>query len=225
MKKIGLICIVLVLALGTLGVGYATWSQELIITETVNTGKFCMEFAEPVSLLDELAPPPIFPLLKPEDGDWNADEGFNNVHQMNKNVGWGEIELVDPLNGDCFQGILVKLHDVYPGYYNHAYYIIHNCGTIPAVLPEVIVRNSAGDIIGIITHDAGMVTMDLDGNGVDDFQILYGNHIGDFQYNPCERIDISFEMLVLQDDDPTWQGNSFSFYLELPFIQYNGEYP
>lgn len=218
MKKIGIICIVLVLALGTLGVGYATWSQELVITETVNTGKFCMEFMEPVKMFDQDAPPPVFPTTTP---DWNATRGFESVYEVDKNVGWGEIELTDPFDDPHYAGILVTLHDVYPGYYNHAYYVIHNCGTIPAILPVVIVKNSAGVEIGRITHDAGKVTMDLDGNGVDDFQILYGNHIGDFQYNPCERIDISFEMLVLQDDDPNWQGNTFSFTLELPFVQYN----
>ena len=218
MKKTGLICLVLLLALGALGVGYATWSQTLTITETVNTGKFCMEFMEPVSLLDELGPPPLFPT---DDPDWNAEENFANVHQVNKNVAWGEIELTDPFEDPHYAGILVTLHDVYPGYYNHAYYIIHNCGTIPAVLPVVIVKDCDDVEIGRITHDADILTMDLDGNGTDDFQILYGNHIGDFQYNPCERIDISFEMVVLQDDDPAWQGKEFCFYLELPFVQYN----
>ena len=38
MKKIGLLCLALVLALGTLGVGYAMWSDEVTIEGTVNTG-------------------------------------------------------------------------------------------------------------------------------------------------------------------------------------------
>jgi hypothetical protein len=38
MKKIGLLCLALVLALGTLGVGYAMWSDQVTITGTVNTG-------------------------------------------------------------------------------------------------------------------------------------------------------------------------------------------
>lgn len=39
MKKIGLICLAVVLAVGVGGLAYATWSQELTITETVNTGE------------------------------------------------------------------------------------------------------------------------------------------------------------------------------------------
>ena len=38
MKRIGLLCLALVLALGTLGVGYAMWSDEVTIEGTVDTG-------------------------------------------------------------------------------------------------------------------------------------------------------------------------------------------
>jgi len=39
MKKIGLICLALVLALGALGVGFAMWDKTLYIDGTVNTGE------------------------------------------------------------------------------------------------------------------------------------------------------------------------------------------
>ncbi len=38
MKKIGLLCLALVLALGALGVGYAAWTDTITIQGTVNTG-------------------------------------------------------------------------------------------------------------------------------------------------------------------------------------------
>ncbi|GAI88098.1 unnamed protein product, partial [marine sediment metagenome] len=44
MKKLGLLCLTLVLALGTLGVGYAMWSDTLTITGDVNTGEFIVVF-------------------------------------------------------------------------------------------------------------------------------------------------------------------------------------
>ena len=43
MKKIGLICLALVLALGTLGVGYAMWSDTVIISGNVTTGSVDIE--------------------------------------------------------------------------------------------------------------------------------------------------------------------------------------
>jgi hypothetical protein len=46
MKKIGLLCMALVLALGMLGVGYAMWKDEVTIEGTVNTGTVEIEIVE-----------------------------------------------------------------------------------------------------------------------------------------------------------------------------------
>ena len=40
MKKIGLIALIVVLALGIIGVGYAAWTQSLQVNGTVNPGTF-----------------------------------------------------------------------------------------------------------------------------------------------------------------------------------------
>ncbi len=40
MKKIGILVLALVMALGALGVGYAQWTQNLNVTANVNTGNF-----------------------------------------------------------------------------------------------------------------------------------------------------------------------------------------
>ena len=45
MKKIGLLALALVLALGTLGVGYAMWFEDLYIYGTVNTGTLDAEWS------------------------------------------------------------------------------------------------------------------------------------------------------------------------------------
>ena len=39
MKKIGILCLALVLALGSLGIGFAHWSDQLYVEGTVNTGE------------------------------------------------------------------------------------------------------------------------------------------------------------------------------------------
>jgi hypothetical protein len=43
-RKVGLIVLVVVIALGVLGVGYAAWTQTLTITGTVATAKFDVNF-------------------------------------------------------------------------------------------------------------------------------------------------------------------------------------
>jgi predicted ribosomally synthesized peptide with SipW-like signal peptide len=49
MKKIGLIALIVVLALGIIGVGYAAWSQTLTATGTVNSGTFKADFTTAVT--------------------------------------------------------------------------------------------------------------------------------------------------------------------------------
>ena len=46
MKKIGLLCLALVLALGALGVGYAMWQDTVTIEGTVNTGSVDLDIVE-----------------------------------------------------------------------------------------------------------------------------------------------------------------------------------
>jgi hypothetical protein len=44
MKKLGIICLTLVVALGLMGVGYAQWQQTLTVTGSVSTGTFDTQF-------------------------------------------------------------------------------------------------------------------------------------------------------------------------------------
>lgn len=44
--KIGIICLALVIALGSLGVGLASWSEELVINAEVKTGNFDCHLAD-----------------------------------------------------------------------------------------------------------------------------------------------------------------------------------
>ena len=46
MRKLGLICMALVLALGTLGVGYALWSDTVTIDGTIGTGTVNLDIEE-----------------------------------------------------------------------------------------------------------------------------------------------------------------------------------
>jgi predicted ribosomally synthesized peptide with SipW-like signal peptide len=44
MKKLGLICLVLVIAIGSIGIAYAKWSQNLTINGSVATGTYDTQF-------------------------------------------------------------------------------------------------------------------------------------------------------------------------------------
>jgi len=231
MKKIGLLCLVVVLALGAMGVGFATWSQTLTITEEVNTGDFCIEFGpDSPTMKDSIGPhawtpPQYYPTNFP---DRNAEYDFEGGdYSAGKNVAWGEAAYTDyqvpgpPLG--CPQGLEITLYDVYPKYYNHVDFWMHNCGTIPGDLHRIyVVCNEIVHEIDIPGPDGQIVTLNLDNKGADDFQIKFGNHLG-AQIEPCEEWNMSFGMVVLQDDDPDWQDNTFTFHIYYVFDQWNYE--
>jgi len=214
MKKIGLICLAVVLAVGAIGFGYANWTDTVVVEENVATGNVCVEFQYPLTFTDPFPPPTPTP-------DWTCDPvTMNNVRPVAppKNVGWGEGIYVDTDADTYYDTLQVTLHDVYPCYYNHVDFWVHNCGTIPVILTKVTIDD------GTTTQDItanGVYYLDLNGNGIDDFEIKWGNHLG-AQFEPCDDADISFGMHMLQDDDPPdMQGQSYTFYLTLHFVQWN----
>jgi len=228
MRKIGLICLALVLALGTMGVGYATWSQTLTITEGVNTGEFCMEFGRLDCYTSDPDCPPegvVFPTDKPDRNGtlvWDAVNSKWTISTFTpvpgKNVACAEIAYGA---GDDPVTLEITVNDGYPHYYAHFNFTVHNCGTIPSNLNKILVKECvSGDLIEEITYDGQIVLMDLDENGQDDVALWWGDNIGD-QFDPCIDKDFSTAILILQDDGDTIQGGKFSFCVELVFDQWN----
>ena len=69
MKKIGLLCMALVLALGMLGVGYATWTDTVYIDGTVNMGTVGIELSEDTASDDEAPEKDVSSITCVVDGD------------------------------------------------------------------------------------------------------------------------------------------------------------
>jgi len=135
MRKMGLLVMALVMAMGAMGLGYAMWSETLTITGTVNTGEVEASFT----------------------GAFTDDDG--TVDNVTKDVGdigdvntvydaWGEDSSDDPTEsaanadrgdkdvakstatGSGLTGT-VTITNGYPCYYTTAYFTIENSGTIP----------------------------------------------------------------------------------------------
>lgn len=196
---------VLMVALAGIGVGYAHWSQTLTIEGTVNTGELDWEFWSGVSIDPQT----------PETLDWHCNDGFTvppipPFWQGDKNVGYTTTVLVDTdLDGD-FDRLEVALHNVYPSYFNDISYWVHNNGSIPLIIDRVIID-------GQEFTAPFYVSLDLNGDALDDVEIQYGNNFGD-QLEPCDFREISFWIHVLQAAP---QGESLTFTMELVAIQWN----
>lgn len=115
MKKIGLICLALVLALGSLGVGYALWSDSLYIEGTVNTGDVdvCV-----ISVSDD-----------DSSHQFNWDPGYD------KDVASTQATIID-----C-NHVTVTVTDAYPSYENFVHFTTAILGTVPVRLQAIVITN------------------------------------------------------------------------------------
>jgi hypothetical protein len=217
MKKIGLLCLALVLALGTLGIGYAAWIDTIHIEGTVTTGSLCWEFTDCL-MADEIPPTnPGGDAGVPEFlADFTCRNGFASptpyFWRLDKNVGWG----TQNISADG-KTLTVTLNNAYPCYFNSLSFYVHNCGTVPLKVDHVVINghNFSGGV--------PYVQYDFNGDGAYDFEIQWGDNWG-VQIDPCERSpEFSFWMHVLQPC-PQSQLDTLTFTIEIVAVQWN-EYP
>ena len=219
MRKIGVICLSLLLALGLLGVGYAAWTDEIVVTGDVSTGEVKLGVFS-CSLLDSIAPinpGGDFPTTNP---DWSIAPGFvSPPFLLDKNVAWGECELSDS-NGDGVNDtVTVTFHNTYPCYFNVVNFYPYNAGTIPIRINSVLIEWDGGS--QLITSSPYYVGMDINGDGYDDIEILWGNNFG-AELNPGGfPVEVSFWIHVLQEAP---QNASLSFTATMMAVQWD-EYP
>ena len=135
MRKFGLLCLALVVALGTMGVGYALWFEDLYIEGTVYTGELDWAFdCGTVTSGDPCDPPTI---------DKQCDDLFANIRTTGKNVGCTEVLCVDTDKDGDADTLQVTVSNAYPGYYVHIGYYVCNNGTIPLHFDRAIIGSGA----------------------------------------------------------------------------------
>jgi len=219
-NKMAAVFIASIFALSGLGVAYAAWTDTITIDGTVTTGSLCWEFTD-CDLLDEDEPDNYGGDYPTNDPDYTCNPGFTHepgqgyYWELDKNVAWGEQLITDPDGDGCYDTLEVTLHNVYPSNFNRLSFYVRNCGTIPLKVDHVVING--------VSYYSGVpqVTFDLNGNDVDDFEIQWGNNWG-AQMEPGDPSpEFSFWMHTLQDEDPAFQGGSFTFTISIVAIQWN----
>lgn len=207
MKKVALICLALILALGSLGVSYALWSDNLYINGTIETGTLCWEWTS----TNNLDPGPPNHIL-----DYHCNPGFEGdiYWQGTKDVGYTTTTIKDA------KTIEMTLTNVYPCYFNSISVYGRNCGTIPLHFEWVSFDSDYEDpiIIDWIDTDYAPISLDLDGDGNDDIEIKWGNHIGSQVHPGKSTGEISFWIHVMQAAP---QNETMHFTITFNAVQYN----
>jgi hypothetical protein len=152
MKKIGLLSLAIVLALGALGVGYASWTDTIFIDGTVTTGDFCLSiedgtYAEVITGCD---PTPFADYPDRNWAGWVQSTGviscpagykFASKFCVDKDVGYVTFNPVEDGNGNIVE-LEVTLHDAYPHYLAWITFEVCNCGTVPLKLRAPVINQS-----------------------------------------------------------------------------------
>ena len=135
MKKIGLLCLVLILALGAMGTGLAFWTDTLTLNGTVATGDLDVSFINGYSN-DEGNDPGLSG--GHGDGTYNPDTGYDAASCT--------VAIVNAKTAT------MSIDNGYPSYAPLTSFDIHNTGTIPAKVSGFILKDSLGDPVAKIPY-------------------------------------------------------------------------
>jgi len=120
MKRIGLICLSILITLGVMGVGYAYWTQTIDTTANVQMATMDWIFTDC--------------FVKDQGIDWTCDPGtFDNIRQLQYDIGstTAVVRKADNHYIDC------TMANIYPGYYTALNAQLKNVGTLPIQIQSV----------------------------------------------------------------------------------------
>jgi len=210
MKKIGLLALAIVMALGALGVGYAAWTDSIAINGTVNTGNVDIN-ADYFSGTD---------IYKDTDTDatvvyfWLKDAGGTEVWHSgyiptnNVLVASAKAEPVGAAADDTVQ---ITFTDAFPSDALCADMIIHCNGSVPVKVDADI---STTDPILLWLYENGFVTFKAKWVAITPEPFSY-DPMGDVidlpvQMHYCEYIKVWMYLDLPQADDPLLNGSPYT---------------
>jgi hypothetical protein len=215
MRKVGLLILALVIALGTLGVGYAKWSDTVIINGTIESGNVCIKFDGSGTNVDPCATGYLdYTVVKDKDGNWVVADPIDQdlIYNLEpKNVGCTTKTL-----SDDGKTLTVTLTNVYPGYLADLELHLRNCGTIPVKIEGftyTAVSSTCGDSFCISGADYDWKTP-----GPCQLLVKYANDNQAVQIHPGEYTTSSFLVLV---DQSAKQGCTYTFTININAAQWN----
>jgi hypothetical protein len=150
-RKYGFLCLALVLALGTMGIGYAAWTDTIFINGSVSTGSVCLEIEEGTYGEINTCPPSDFAVLP--DRNWygwieqiggiSCPPGykFEDKPCSDKDVAYATMTPVLDGNGHIVE-LVVTIYNAYPHYLSHLTFEVCNCGTVPIKIKAPTINQS-----------------------------------------------------------------------------------
>jgi hypothetical protein len=210
----------LILFSGFIGVilliGLAMWSMSIRGNVYVASGELDWEFMSgTIVWLDACG-------LQPGPGffggfDWNATYlPSPGALQLDKDVGCTNVESFDGDGDGDYDTMNVTLYNVYPWYYTHIAFKVHNDGSIPLKIWRVVFGGTEYYELNEQELQQG-VELDVNGDGQPDILVWWGDNFG-IQLHPCQSADISFDLTILQTAP---QDSTLSFTISFDAVAWN----
>lgn len=205
------------MALGSLGVAYARWSQALSISGTVSLGRVAFGIAG-VGTLDT-GPDPLEP---PERGSSGLDVAkHTSINDTSKFIGEvNEIKFFEAVNEDII--------NVYPWYRSGTSLLLGNLGTIPVKITGFNLETKSGDpvIMDFLEISnwritGGKLSKDLEGYGL----AALKNALGTIKIDPGQVVKLTIEFYFPEEANGRIMPNSgnLGFTISVIATQWNAE--
>jgi predicted ribosomally synthesized peptide with SipW-like signal peptide len=238
MKKIGLICMALVLALGALGVGYAAWTDKITIEGTVETGTVDLVIVDVSSTF-------VYKVLEAPDTGYGAETVVNHVWgstdpsppaglTANPPTAWLIASAVaEDVSTTEVKKIEVTYTNIFPSIDFIADVLLHYEGSIPVKVNSAKIEITEGaDWMGPLYiqpgpgpyppgEPTGMWIIGWTSNVAGE-KLEYVPNAEGLQMHFCHYYLVEFHIHLPQDN--ALQGKSGKFTADLEVVQWN-EYP
>ncbi len=202
MKKLGLICLAAVVALGAMGVGYASfkgWTQPMTAYGAVATGELSWQFDGDPDCYDPAG-----------SYDYTcASPNMSDVHMIvpNRDIGSTLAELIDD------HTMRVTLDRVYPGYYTKVSFNVWNRGSIPLKVQAVQVNYPGGPYV--LLDNVAKRTAD----GVFGFRGSFDQSGGSVIDAYSGETSMNLEIHLREAGSPVLQGHTYTFTVSIIGVQ------
>jgi len=237
MKKIGLISLAVVLALGAMGAALAQWNETLTVNGTVDTGELDVEFSAQKSNDDGDQNDPC------ECGAWTE---HTNAHDSSGwtwtgtrylyNAGSTTCALTkegstDP-HDDGMNTMTITVDNAYPCYYGNVAFTIDNIGTIPVHIESIklisLSKDSTPYILvtprDLVVCDTWYIDYDaprveITPSAGDDFSIHLSGELA-----VCQTIPVNGAMfgdICIHVEDGAEESTTYDFTIEIVVTQFN----
>lgn len=158
MKKLGIISLILLIALGSIGVVYANWSQTLTGTANVYTGSFKADITQAIT--DDTGTGSYQGHNDPSTAGTYSSGAWSGTNPVSQDVAYMTVSASASGGqaGNPVDTLTVTVYNAYPGYFGTVYFVVSNDGTIPM---NISVPATGTKSLTISTSSSGAAATDI----------------------------------------------------------------